>query len=360
VVTLPQLMRRQGYTTARVSKIFHGGKDDPASWDLGGEQGKAGATRKPVKPGEPNPGDRWQAVDQKDEQLLDGRTATQTVTLMDKLAGDGRPFFLAVGFLKPHVPLVAPKKYFDLYKPESIPLPPAVSGKGEDLSDVPKPALRPNFDLFKTRTPPPQQAREAIQAYYACISFMDAQVGRVLDHLDKRGLRDNTIVVFWGDHGWQLGEHGLWSKMALFEESCRVPLIVAVPGRRPGVSPRLVEFVDLYPTVADLCGLQKPQGLEGASLVPLLDRPDRPWKKAAFTQVRSGGGVGRAVRTERWRYIEWESAKQAQLYDHENDPHELTNLAGDPKHKETVAELKRVLQEGWQKALPPQVAQAKR
>src|SRR5262249_27042596 len=178
-------------------------------------------------------------------------------------------FFLAVGFLKPHVPFIAPKKYFDLYDKTRIPLPPAILGR-EDLSAVPNLALRRNFDLFKPpRVATPDLAREGIAAYYAAISFTDAQVGRVLTKLDELRLTDNTIVVLWGDHGWHLGEHGLWSKMSLFEESARVPLILAVPGKKPGATARLVEFVDMFPTLVELCGAKRPEGLEGTSFVPL-------------------------------------------------------------------------------------------
>ena len=353
VQTLPQMFKAHGYTTAHTGKVFHGGIDDAPSWDIGGHKYNPNRPR-PQRPGpgQPNPADRWEAVAQADDQLPDGKTANQAVELLEQLRD--KPFFLAVGFLKPHVPLVAPKKYFDLYSPDQIPLPVYYEKGGEDLSSVPKAALRPNFDLFRLGQPTSDKALQGIAAYYACISFTDAQVGRVLDKLDQLKLTDKTIVVLWGDHGWHLGEHGLWSKMSLFEESCRVPLLIAVPGKRSGASQRLAEFVDLYPTLGELCGLKLPDGLEGTSLVPLLNEPKRPWKQAAFTQVRSGRIMGRAVRTERWRYMEWDGgAAGTQLYDHENDPHELKNLAADPKHAETVAEMKRILKEGWHAARPP-------
>ncbi|MEY4272742.1 MAG: hypothetical protein RL250_1608, partial [Verrucomicrobiota bacterium] len=197
------------------------------------------------------------------------------------------------------------------------------------------------------------QKRSVIQAYYAAQSFMDAQFGLVLAELEKQGLADNTVVVFLSDHGYNLGEHGLWQKRALFEPSTRVPFIIRAPGLKGAgrTSPAITELVDLYPTVADLCGLTPPKTLEGRSLRPLLEDPTMAWPHAAFTQVTTGGkkdgGSGRSIRTDRHRYTEWNGGQGgAELYDHDADPGEHRNLASDPAQATLVAELRKRLKEG--------------
>ncbi len=194
----------------------------------------------------------------------------------------------------------------------------------------------------------PDQARECKRAYYAAISFVDAQIGRLLDAVDRLGLRDNTIIVFWSDHGYHLGEHGLWFKQSCFEEAARVPMIIIVPGLKTAgqTSPRLAELVDLYPTLADLAGLTPPPGLEGVSLRPLLLNPTAKWDHPAFTQVQRGKAPGHSVRTDRWRYTEWDrGARGEELYEQANDPQELHNLAALPKYAATVAEMKVLLKQ---------------
>ena len=226
-------------------------------------------------------------------------------------------------------------------------------------------SLYPELALASTKPWPyfgvtPDQARECKLAYFAAISFVDAQIGRVLDAVDRLGLADNTIVVFWSDHGYHLGEHGLLFKMSCFEESARVPMIIAVPGMTTGgkASTRNVELVDLYPTLADLAGLAAPKNLEGVSLRPLLDDPQSQWSRPAYTQVQRGGGnskleggvPGHSVRTEKWRYTEWDFGNQgSELYDETADPHELNNLANDPKHADVVKEMKALLKQMYPK-----------
>jgi arylsulfatase A-like enzyme len=346
VVTLPQYFRNHGYATLRTGKIFHGGLDDDKGWDAGGE---------PYKPRKPPTGaeqvqrqktaDRREAVEGEGESLPDYRTASRAIQLLEEKRD--KPFFLAVGFVKPHVPLIAPKKYFDLYDPKTIKLPPDFAPKPTVGPGVPAEALTRNGDLFINRPATEQEARELIAAYYACISSTDAQVGRVLDALDRLKLRDKTVVVFFGDHGFHLGEKGKWSKHgSLYEPATHVPLIVAVPGA-PGngkASPRTVQLLDLYPTLAQVTGLPLPSGQEGHGLAPLLKDPLGKWDHPAVTFSQRGKIVGRSVRTERYRYTEWDDdGKRAELYDYESDPHELRNLVHDPQQAKRVEELRRFL-----------------
>jgi uncharacterized sulfatase len=244
---------------------------------------------------------------------------------------------------------VAPKRFFDLYPPEKMPLPVDFAPTPTADDSVPRYALHYNLDLFYEERPTPERARAATAAYYACISFMDEQLGFVLDALERLGLRDNTVIVLWGDHGWHLGEKGMWAKGTLFDVSARAPLIVVDPRRKTAgqACPRTVEFVDIYPTLAEICGLALPPGLEGKSLVPLLDDPKTAWNKPAFTLVAREDWLGRSVRTERWCYTEWdEGCRGVELYDLQADPRESKNLAGAPQWTAVVAELRKLLHTG--------------
>lgn len=338
-ITLPQHFRAHGYVTARVGKIFHGGIDDAVAWVEGGEAGgtRSGRT-KTQQQDYRKTSDRWEAVEGEGEKLPDYRTASGAIELLEKY--HDKPFFLAVGFVKPHSAPVAPRKYFDLYDPSKIPLPPDFAARPKALPEAPAAAIpKTNGDLFIDRDAAPAEAREMIRAYYACISFIDAQLGRVLNKLDELHLAENTVIVFWGDHGYHLGEKGKWSKHgSLYEVATRVPLIIAIPrsSQAGKTSPRTVELVDLYPTLCELCGLPKPTGLEGDSLKPLVEDPTAAWTHPARTVLPHG----RTVRTERWRYTQWRGGSEGdELYDHTADPHELKNLARDPQYAAVVKEL---------------------
>ena len=358
VVTLPQMFRNNGYYAARVGKIYHygvprdigeSGLDDPPSWDKvvnprGRDKDEENLLRRLTPQLPLGSSLTLLAAEGADEEQTDGKVATETIKLLEE--NRDRPFFIAAGFYRPHCPFIAPKKYFDLYPLDKIALP---NEPPDHLKNAPDAA-------FWTRPPywglNEQQRREAIQAYYASITFMDAQVGRLLDALERLKLADNTVVVFWSDHGYLLTEHGQWMKQSLFEESARVPLIIAAPNAKAKgrASRRTVELLDIYPTLADLCRLPGPPRLEGRSLRPLLDSPQAKWDKAAYTQVERGPQgqrfMGRSVRAERWRYTEWdEGRKGVELYDHDQDPREYRNLANDPAYAKTVETMKRLLRQ---------------
>jgi uncharacterized sulfatase len=360
VVTLPQLFQQNGYFVARVGKLYHygvptqigtNGLDDARSWQQvvnprGRDKDDEGKIFTLI-PGQFGGTLSWLAADGTDEEQTDGIGASEAIALLEKHQSE--PFFLAVGFYRPHTPYVAPKKYFEMYPTSKIAL---AEVPANDKDDIPAPGLASAKPEQNRMTD--DQRREAIQAYYASITFMDAQLGKLLDALERLGLAEKTVVVFHSDHGYHLGEHGLWQKMSLFEESARVPLIVSAPGQKVKgkASPRPVELIDVYPTLAELCGLKAPADLPGVSLRKALDDPLAETKPAAITQVQRGGGqnrpgfMGYSARTERFRYTEWDGGKRGvELYDHQTDPREVTNLAENPKYAETISEMKRLLAE---------------
>jgi iduronate 2-sulfatase len=357
VVTLPQMFMNQGYYAMRVGKIYHYGNpgdigtpglDDAPSWKLAlNPKGRDKDIESDITNYTPKRGlgsaMSFLADIGRDEEHTDGKVAEEVIKQLEQHKGG--PFFIAAGFYKPHTPYVAPKKYFDLYPLDKMTLPTEPAGNRESK---PKAAVQSTPEpLFGVTVP---QALESKRGYYATISFVDAQIGKLLTALDRLKLWDNTIVVFWSDHGYHLGEHGLWMKQSLFEESARVPMIIVAPGAKGNgkPSPRTVEFVDLYPTLADLCGLTPPKNLAGASLKPLLEDPTKAWNRPAFTQVQRGNYAGHSVRTERWRYTEWDDGKEGvELYDHDADPKEYKNLATDAKYAANVAELKALVQKNW-------------
>lgn len=353
-VSLPQHFKANGYATLRAGKIFHGGIDDTDAWTEGGEpRNFTGARRPPVNaegPARTAHSDRIVVLDGDGETNGDYQMATRAIQLLEKYKD--QPFFLAIGSAKPHSPPEAPKKFFDLYDVNKIDLPPDFAVRPTAPPGFPEISVaRRNTDLFIGRDASPADAREMIRAYYASVSFMDAQVGRVLDALERLHLRKNTIVIFWGDHGYHLGEKGRWSKAySLFEVATRVPFIISVPGFKPGVSPRTVQLLDMYSTLVELCGLPKPYvppaKLEGHSLTKLLRSPNAKWEYPALTVVMYQNKLGKSVRTERWHYVMWDEGNAGEmLLDHTVDPLELKNRAGDPAYAETIALMKRHLKQ---------------
>jgi arylsulfatase A-like enzyme len=369
--SLPQLFMQNGYVSVRAGKIFHGGYDDPKAWKEVGDSGgptddgsgpRVGRTRAiprgqvGAKPGDvlaPLPADNSRAAYSDRIVILDGngedhgdyRTADRTIEHLRKYKE--QPFFIACGFVKPHSPPTAPQRFFDLYDVNQIKLTPDFAPWPTVPPGFPSAAIRKrNADLFIGRGASEAEAREVIRAYIASISWMDWNVGRVIAELDRLGLRDNTIIVFVADHGYQLGEKGKWSKAgSLFEMGTRVPMLMSVPGAKGNGRPclRIVESLDIYPTLVELCGLPAPDGIEGKSLVPLLTNPAAKWDRPAYS-VWSEDGVtlhGVAVRTEKWRYAEYgpEGKNGAMLLDPKADPLELKNLAADPQYAKVCADL---------------------
>jgi len=356
VITLPQLCKDAGWQSHAFGKLYHlgGGNDarQKALWADVGRSWHSARDFKATKVGGKMIEGRnvtdgalswcaWGAADGTDDDQPDGQIAAATVAMIEKLGA--QPWFIGCGFMKPHDPFIAPKKYFDLYPTNSLkpwhdpvnlsPAPPHAVGGG---------AYGMAFGKFTDR-----EWSELFRAYCAGTSFMDAQLGRVLDALDKNKLWDRTLVIFVGDHGYHTGERKWWNKNTLFERSCRAPLVIAAPGLKGGQTSRsLVEFVDLYPTVADFCGLKLPHQTAGTNLKPVSANPAASIKDAAFTLVTHGSKVhGQSVRTARWRFTRW-SDGQTELYDHDVDPEENHNLA--KANPAVVAQLEARL-----KTLPP-------
>jgi uncharacterized sulfatase len=258
-----------------------------------------------------------------------------------------KPFFIAVGLTHTHPGFASDREIRERYPADKIPLP-------EEPQDFRATVPEEAYKSIAVQSLSADERRDHIAKYYAAITTLDDRVGKLLAVLVEKNVRDDTIVVFTSDHGRHLGEHGgIYDKRTLFENSARVPLIVAAPGRKSGErSPRLVELVDLFPTLAEQCGLPVPEQLEGTSFVPLLDEPQRAWKSAAFTTAHPGGSLGHSVRTERYRYAEWRDGAAGFLFDYQADPAETKNLIDDPRHAEVVAELKQLLSSGWRGAVP--------
>jgi len=355
-VTWAQNFKNAGYHTARVSKIYHmgvpggiedggDGSDDPASWterfNSAGPEWKApghGETlegnpdgKKPVVGG-----NIFVVVEADGDDLVhsDGKTAAKAVELLGQYAD--RPFFLAVGFVRPHVPFVAPKSYFEPYLPyDQLTLPPKLPG---DWDDIPKAGI--NYKTSVNMQMDVRRQKKAVGGYYAAVSYMDAQVGKVLDALEQSGRADETIVIFTSDHGYHLGEHDFWAKVSLRDESSQVPLIVSVPGKPSAVCRSLVELLDLYPTISSLCGLEVPAHVQGKNLAPLFDDPTATVRDTAFCVAPSRNGF--LLRDDRWAYIQYgEQAEQGvELFDVVADPQQFENLAAKPEFADVASEFR--------------------
>lgn len=368
-VTLPQHFKNKGYHTRSIGKIFHGGgapAKDPPSWsepalhDTSRDPKGRYATPKNLA-GKGLKRAASEAAEVSEETYLDGKVCEDALRALERLKGKESPFFLAVGFRKPHLPFCAPKKYWDLFPRERIPEP--VSS--EHPEGAPELAVRSwgelegYTDIASNGKLSAAKVQELRHGYYACVSYIDATVGRLLDRLDELELADETVICLWGDHGFHLGEQGLWTKANNYELSTRVPLVVSVPGRKSGTTSALVELVDVYPSLVEICGLEVPTGLAGRSFAPLLRDPSQPWKKAAFSQYprpregnrhRGQGEImGYAVRTDRYRYVEWRDLKKGEilareLYDHRSDSGETKNVSGDSEQEALMHELAGLLE----------------
>lgn len=333
VVTLPQNFKSHGYYTRSLGKIAHGRLTDRRSWSV--PSWTPGPVAYPSTYS-------WQSLDVSDNELRDGQVASNTIALLEYI--QNAPFFLAVGFYKPHLPFTAPRKYFELYDTQFTENIPDIIitpyNEGRFFSDIPT----EGGPLTEEKT------LELIRAYAASISFIDAQVGRILDKMDVLGLTEKTVIVLVGDHGFHLGENGKFAKRTILETALRSPLIISSPGQSPRdvTTNALVELVDIYPTLCDLCQLSIPSGLEGISMFPVMEEPERPWKTAAFSEVDIGKAY--SIRTEKYRYSE--KRDTVELYDFFSDPDGTNNIADLPENAELVAQLSKQLHDGWQAALP--------
>lgn len=396
--TLPQHFKQHGYHTVNIGKIFHNVFPDPESWsepDLhvagypfdpdavyrsAPEVAAIEARKKQIiaqgrQQRHIDQYGEWylknsatEAPDVPDDAYYDGAQTSVAIEKLRQLQAAGRPFFFGVGYYRPHLPFNAPKKYWDLYDRRKIPLapnphlphgaPPMAANMNRELRGYVDFAKEPRPDQGALSE---ERARLLRHGYFASVSYIDAQIGRLLDELDRSGLARNTIVVLWGDHGWKLGEHSGWGKMTNYEVDTRVPLMLRAPGMQPGRCAGLVESVDIFPTVCALAGLRAPEALEGTSLVPLMRTPGKAGKRAIFTQYLRDGiwaapdgadYMGRSIRTERYRYVEWkkwpsEDFAAEELYDLEKDPGENVNLAGAPGSDSVRVKLAARLRQGW-------------
>ncbi|HCO68362.1 MAG TPA: iduronate-2-sulfatase [Dysgonomonas sp.] len=371
--TLPELFKNNGYYTARVGKIFHAGvpgdigrdgHDDPQSWmqkynPIGRDKTEEHLVTNHT-PERKVLGSTlsFMAMDATDAELTDGMVANVTVKLMRDAVKSrkNQPFFIAAGFYRPHCPYIAPQKYFDMYPLDKIQLPEQRDDDWDNKPEAAKFTNPLNWGLTE------QQQKEVLQSYYASITFMDAQVGTILDGVKELGLEDNTIIVFWSDHGYNTGHHGQWMKQSLFDQVTRTPLLIAIPGMKANgqETDNHVEFVDIYPTIAEACGIQTPANVQGVNLKPILEDAAIHWDRPAFTQVQRVKKIndsdhkktffGRTVRYGNLRYTEWDEGREGiELYDYAADPNEFTNFANNKKYKKDQEKLQKMLRASYTK-----------
>jgi len=388
VVTLQQHFKNNGYFSEGIGKLFHVGFEDPDSYSVPHRTGKGNAYAleenirllteggKVTQKGDTEDGSisstrmrasATESADVPDEYYIDGNIAQLAVGSLNRLApkakaeseNEKQPFFLGVGFRKPHLPFCAPKKYWDLYDRSKIPLPyPDKPKNAPDIAFTTWGELRSYSDIPDVGTCDDAKTKELIHGYYACVSYADAQIGKLLAELDRLDLRKDTIVILWGDHGWKLGEYSQWSKHTNFELDTHVPMIISDPDFPKGIrTDALTEFVDIYPSLTELCGLPMPEGIEGTSFVPLMDDPKKPWKKAAFSQYpRPHNMMGYSMRTDQYRYTEWmdkktKEVKFRELYDLKNDPLCKESIVDNAENQALVAQLHEMMADGngWKK-----------
>jgi len=356
VVTLPELFKKEGYTTGLIGKVFHGGgtkikldlvMSAPLRKDqdiLAEAKAKNDPSDKPHgKAGSEEKGESFNrcyaSSSRPDSDFTDYEIADRAIAALEQFKD--KPFFLTVGFIRPHTPYVAPQAFFDQFDPKEIAMPPFYRPDGEDRSLIPEAALRPNNNVFRFQAPTLEEACDARRAYLAASSFSDSQLGRVLAKLKELDLDKNTIIALVGDNGYQLGEHGLWAKQTLFKGGTSVPLIISVPGGTAGVCSGLVEQVDIYPTLAGLAGLPLPETVQGKTMQPLLEDPSLPGKPYVYSVMMAPKSImGRSISDGRFTYIEWDEGRAGrQLYDNEKDPDQLHNLADQPEQSEFIKDM---------------------
>jgi iduronate 2-sulfatase len=383
IVTLPQWFKQHGYVSHGIGKIFHvghGNHEDAASWSVPHFQAKTVGYALPENRAKMTReqalfenaggdiaklprGAAYENADVADDAYADGLIANESIKRLREFKQLETPFFLAIGFLRPHLPFCAPKKYWDMYDPSAFSLAERKTPPDGAPAYAPQSSgeLRQYAGIPDKGPMPDDIQRSLIHGYYAATSYMDAQLGKVLDELEKLSLAENTIVILWGDHGWHLGDHGMWCKHTNYEQATHAPLLISAPGKRSSQrTAALVEFVDIYPTLCDLAGLAKPSHLQGESLVPIMNAPKLD-RKAAFQvyprgSKETGPLLGHAVRTDRWRYVEWQKADGStaarELYDLQDDPQEAVNLADKPDKSEVVKEHAGLLKARLEKPAP--------